>query len=155
MYHSCDGENLENLFPGSVIYKNSIGGTVITFAGSPVAEYYYTEGFAFLNATRKNQLIGMLESTGNLPVYYPGDAEMYVRAARLADNRLFVALFNLSFDPVEETELVVENGAEEILRLNECGEYEKCSFRSEGNRIVLDLCTQPMLPVALVIKQAL
>jgi len=151
-YHSCDGRNREKLFPGTVTYQNSAGGTVTTFAGTPVAEYYYTEGFSFLNATRKQQLIDLLKSTDHLPVYYPGDMEIYLRAGKLSDGALATVWFNLSFDPMEEAELVLEKDAKEILRLMPNGTFEPCAFRKEGDTTVVDICIEPMLPVVLIVK---
>ncbi len=151
-YHSCGGRNKEKLFPGTVTYKNSAGGTVTTFAGTPVADYYYTEGFSFLNATRKNQLIDLLESTDHLPVYYPGDMEIYLRAGTLPDGALVAVWFNLSFDPMEEVEMVLKKDAKEIVRLMPDGTYKACTFRKEGDTTIVDVCVEPMLPAVLVIK---
>ncbi len=152
VYHSCDNKNIEKLFPGVTVYKNSLGGTCIVFAGTPVAQYYYTEGFSFLNATRKEQLARLLSQTGNLPVYYPGDAEIYIRAGYLPDKSLMATLFNLCFDPVEKPELVCEKDVREVLMLMPDGELKPCEFTKENGKIMPDITVETLMPVVLIIK---
>lgn len=152
VYHSCDDKNKEKLFPGVTVYENPVGGTCVVFAGTPVAEYYYTEGFSFLNATRKEQLIRLLAESGNLPIYYPGDAEIYIRAGYLEDGSMMVAMFNLCFDPVEKPELVCEKPVNEILVLASNGNLENCTFEYKNGKIIPDITLETLMPVVLIIK---
>ncbi len=108
VFNSVDKVHRDILFPGVTLYQNKLGGTVIVFAGTPVAEFNLTEAFAFLTWSRKLQLIDLLQKTGELPVYYPEDAEVYLRAADMPDGGLFCAFFNLGLDPIEEVTLVTE-----------------------------------------------
>ena len=152
VYHSCDGKNKEYLFPGSTVYKNALGGTVVTFSGTPVAEYNYTDGFGFLQYARKLQLINLLKETGNLPVYYPGDAEVYLRAGIMPDGSLFTVVFDISFDPLEELELVVDREVKQVQTLCADGTYGECAFGQKDDKIIIDIEVQTLLPVVLIIK---
>lgn len=153
IYHGYDdGKGLEELFPGSTIYKNSLDGTSIVFAGTPVCEYYYTEGFSFLNASRKEQLVQLLRESGNLPIYYDGDAEMYMRAGRLPGGEMCVVLFNLGFDPIEQPELFSEDDVSELSVLYPDGSLRKCEFIKENGRIIPKLTVEALLPEVLILK---
>ena len=152
VYHSCDDKNKEYLFPGSTVYKNAVGGTVVTFSGTPVAEYTYTDGFGFLQYARKLQLINILKETGNLPVYYPGDAEIYLRAGIMPDGSLFTVVFDISFDPLEELELVVDRDVKQVKTLCADGTYAECAFVQKDDKIIIDIEVQTLLPVVLIIK---
>lgn len=151
-YFSCDRKNLTMLFPGSTVYQNKLGGTCITFAGTPVAPYTYTDAFSFLSAGRKQQLIRLLKETNNLPVYYPGDAEVYLRAGYLPDGSLLTAVFDISFDPLEKLELVVESKVMEVSVLRGDGTFAPCSFSQQGDTLIVDHEVQPLLPAVFVIK---
>lgn len=149
VYNTVDSENYEPLFPGSVIYKNSLGGTVITFSGTPETDYNIGEVFSFLNYTRKEQLIRMLKETGELPAYYPGDEEVYFRAADMPDGGLFCAMFNIGLDPIEQIEMVFNREISGIKILTPKGTQNPVAFKQEGNRYILDLSCVTLEPVIL------
>jgi hypothetical protein len=121
-------EEREPLYPGVTRFENSLGGEVIVFSGTPDAPYSYATAYSMLNETRKKQFIDILEKRDNLPVYYPEDAELYLRAGRLEGGEIMAAAFNLSFDALEELPLVIRGNATKIERLNECGERVECAF---------------------------
>ncbi|MBO7345346.1 MAG: hypothetical protein J6U92_05355, partial [Clostridia bacterium] len=100
IYNTVDRVNFEKLFPASTIFDNEIGGRVITFCGTPVSNFNYYEGFAFLNYSRKQQLIKMFTDMGELPIYYYGDEEVYLRVADMKNGDTFVALFNIGLDEI-------------------------------------------------------
>ncbi len=132
VYHMHDGKTRLPLFPGSLKYKNELGGTTVVFCGRPKAELIHTEGFSFLNESRKLQLISILSDAGCLPVYYPEDAEMYLRAGKTADGTRIVVAFNLGFDQLEELPLVFaasEKPINKVERLMPDGSRAVCSFR--------------------------
>ena len=154
-YHSGDGNiTKEHLFPGSTIYQNPLGGTTIVFSGTPVSEFYYTEGFAFLNETRKNQLVRMLKGINQLPLYYPGDAEIYLRAGTMSDGKIFVTAVNLGFDPLEEFPLNVEEKISAVEVLSANGRWEPCDFTTEKEQTVLKTDVRPLDPVVLLLTRA-
>ena len=146
-----DGKTDVPLFPGSVSYKNSLGGTVVTFSGMAQTKFVYTE-FSFLSESRKNQFIRLLKETGNLPVYYPDDAEVYLKAADAPGGEPFVAFFNIGFDPIENITLVSEKPVTKIEKLNSEGEREEVSFRLVDGVLELDEPAYTLNPVILFLK---
>jgi len=108
--------------------------------------------FSFLNESRKLQLVKLISESGNLPIYYDSDEEMYLRAARTPEGDLFVCLFNLGFDPVEEIPLVTDEAISEVLILTSDGRWEPCEFKASENGIVVLAPIYTLNPVALTLK---
>ncbi|MBR3691426.1 MAG: hypothetical protein IKL89_01840 [Clostridia bacterium] len=143
---------MEHLFPGSVVYKNKLGGTVITFAGTPKTKYNIAEAFSFLNETRKRQLIRLLSESGELPAYMPGDEELYFRAGDLPDGRLLLSVINLGFDVLEHIELHLSRTPRRITRLTPEGTEAEISFAAEGENWRLHTPGQVLDPVILFVE---
>ena len=122
------------------------------FSGTPKTEFNYMEAFSFLTESRKKQLIKLLDEAGCLPVYYPGDAEVYLKAARCADGSLMVAFFNLGLDPLEEIELTSRAPFETVERLSEDGAREAVAFDEENGRAVIRTPGYTLNPVILFLK---
>jgi hypothetical protein len=143
----------ERLFPGATVYDNALGGKVFVFSGTPRAEFDLKEAFSFLNYSRKQQLIRMLKEAGEAPLYYPGDEEVYFRAADTEDGGLFCAIFNLSCDPIEETVLACERELTQIERLMPDGSLSAVSFkRREDETYALELVCEHLYPVVLFLR---
>ena len=149
VFHSVDKVHRERLFPGTTIYKNELGGTVFLFCGTPQAEFNLVEAFAFLNWSRKQQLLRMLAGTGELPVYCPGDEEVYLRAADMPDGGLFCGVFNIGMDPIETTELVCARAVTRIEKLLPDGSRAAVPFRRDGDRYILDTASPVLDPTIL------
>lgn len=152
VYHSVDKVKLERLFPGTTIYKNTLGGTVFVFSGTPRADFNILEAFSFLTYSRKQQLIKMLEQTEELPVYYPNDEEVYLRAADTKDGGLFCAVFNISLDPIEKLELVCKRSVSKIEKLMPDGTKLEIDFELTGKKYILDTPCNTLEPVILFIS---
>lgn len=152
VYHLLDGKTREKLFPGVTSYKNPLGGTTFVFSGTPKTNYNLVEAFAFLTESRKAQLVDLLKRSGYLPVYYPEDAEVYLRAAEGADGSLFVALFNLGLDTLDEIPLIVSRPVSRVEYLAADGSHAVCAFRSNGNAITLALPAPTLEPVILFLR---
>lgn len=152
VYHAVGKKKRERLFPGAAVFENELGGIVFTFCGSPRTQYGIVEAFSFLNESRKAQLVAMLSRTGELPVYYPNDEEVYLRAAGMEDGSLFAAVFNLGMDPIEEMELVVRREFSEVWRLLPDGSQESVPFRREADRVFLPIVCAPVDPLILRLK---
>lgn len=133
--NTCGDDRFEELFPGCVTFHNALGGTVITFAGSPKAEFNIAEAFALLNPVRKRQFVSLLALTGHLATFYPGDEPVYCKCGRMPDG-LVVTLFNLGYDPIEETRLYVEQTPTSVMKLAPDGRFEDVSFRTEADGII-------------------
>jgi hypothetical protein len=141
----------EPLYPGVTRHKTSLGGECIVFSGTPDMPFKYFTAFSMLNETRKGQLIEILSKNGLLPLYYPEDAELYLRAGRLSDGRLFAAAFNLSQDMLEGLPLVVKNKVIGVEMLDENGALTPVSFEENGELITVRESVLPLTPIVLVL----
>ncbi len=150
--HSLTGEEFEYLFPGTTVCKNELGGTVVVFCGTPRAEFNFLQAFSFLNYSRKQQIIRLAKDMGELPVYYPGDQEVYLRAADMQDGTLFLAAINISLDPMEKLSLVFEKEVSKIEKLMPDGSRKEIAFRKEGKEYILDTPCNILDPVVLFVK---
>ena len=142
----------EPLYPGVTRHKTSFGGECIVFSGTPDMPFKYFTAFSFLNETRKKQFIEILSKNDLLPLYYPEDAELYLRAGRLNDGRIFVAAFNLSQDMLEDLPLVVKENVKRVEMLNENGELVPVSFESGNGRITINESVLPMSPLVVILN---
>ena len=152
IYHIPDGKTKKMLFPGCTVYKNPLGGTSIVFAGKPDVPFNYTSAFSFLNESRKAQFVNLLKATGNLPVYYPEDAEVYLRAGYLPDGKLFVAVFNIGLDPLDDLPLVVEGSVKNIQMLLSDGKFQDVEFTTCGENVTVNTPAHILTPVILTIE---
>ncbi len=151
--NTVDYENYERLFPGVTSFKNELGGTVFVFSGTPVADFNISDAFSFLSYTRKAQLINMLSSTDELPVYCPGDEEIYLKAADMPNGQLFCAIFNIGLDPIEKLELVCSFEASGFEKLMPNGEIKELSFVRENEKYILDTPCNTLDPVIVFIHK--
>jgi len=149
VFHIPDGRTKEALFPGVTVYDNPLGGRSVVFSGTPKAQFNIVEAFSFLNESRKAQLVRLLKDCGCLPVWYPGDAEVYLRAGRCPDGSLMCAVFNLGYDVLEEIELCAEGAVGRVERLDCSGARVPCGHRIEGGRIVIETPANALDPVIL------
>ena len=149
LYHLKGGKEIVPLFPGCVYFENEKGGRCITFAGTPNTPFNYSQAFSFLNQSRKAQFIKLLSRTGNLPLYYKGDEEVYFKFARGEDGCGYAFLFNIGTDPIEEISLVSERTVKEIYTLTPSGKWKEVEFSDENGTLTLDLMAITLNPVAL------
>lgn len=145
------GKDYVALYPGLTEYKNALGGTVFVFAGTPRAAFTYVEAFSFLNESRKQQLIHCLHASGHLPVYYPDDAEIYMKVGE-TDGGLLCAVFNIGLDVLEALPLVCDRPVTQIRRLTADGTFAPCSFKKEGQTLTLALSVGVLEPVILLLS---
>ncbi len=153
VYNLVDGKIRVPLFPGVTVYDNELGGHVVVFSGTPNTNYNIVEAFSFLNESRKAQLMGLLADAGTLPVCYAGDAELYLRAAKMEDGGLLAALFELSIDRLEDIPLNTENPVVRVERLMPDGSRSSCAFTcvkcGERYKVTVDSEVFPLDPVVL------
>lgn len=151
VYHLREGKYKDIMFPGVTSYKNELGGTVVVFSGEASFGYGVLSPLGFFNESRKNQIVQILGDLDCLPVYYPDDAEVLMKAARTEDGGLMCAILDMSLDPIEELPLVIDRDVKEIKRLMPDGSYSDVSFEREGNLYTLNLTAGVFDPVVLVI----
>ncbi len=152
VYNTIDREHYEKLFPGTTIFKNSLGGTIFTFSGAPKTEYNIVEAFSFLNYSRKQQLIRMLKQTDEYIAYYPGDEEVYFRTAKADDGSIFCAVFNIGLDPIDKLELVFARKVEKIEQLMMDGSRKTLDFEVSGNNYTIETSCNTLDPVIIFAK---
>ncbi|MBQ0105177.1 MAG: hypothetical protein KBT47_03970, partial [Armatimonadetes bacterium] len=152
VYHLERGTNKVSMFPAVTKFKNSFGGTSVVFCGTPTAAFHYTEAFSYLCISRKLQLINLLKEAGELPVYYPEDAEIYMKAGDMEDGSLFVAIFNLGFDPIENFPLVFDREIKSLEMLTPEGKRVPAEFTAENGIVRLKDTVYTLQPVILFAK---
>ena len=151
-YNVPDGEHRRVLFPGVTTYENRLGGSVSVFCGTPNARFVYNEAFSFLNAARKAQLAEIMRESGCLPVYYPGDAEVYLKAGCLGD-RLLCAFTNIGLDELDTVDLICDGEVTEVKRLSPEGDFVPCDFTSDGYTVTVHTTAKILHPEILLITR--
>ncbi len=139
------GENIP-LFPAVTRCKNTEGGETIVFCGTPDMPFLYHTAFSLLCETRKNQLIEMLSKNGLLPLYYPEDGEVYLRAGRLKNGERMACAFNLGFDALENLPLTVTEPVAHVERLMPDGTRRPVSFETKGNTVFIACELRTLIP---------
>lgn len=152
VYHLHDGKEKQTLFPGVTVFRNSLGGRIAVFCGTPKSKLHYTEGFSFLNETRKLQLARLMDAFGCLPVWYPGDEELLLKCARMPDGGRFCAIFLLGFDPIDRIALRSREKITAAERLTPDGRWTGVALTREGEESLLDVRAETMDPVILRLK---
>ena len=151
-YHLCGGFEKKPLSPAVTVFKNPLGGTSVVFCGTPETEFNYLEAFSFLNESRKKQLTDILYKTNNLSVYYPGDAEVYLKAAQMPDGGTFVSFINIGLDPIEKITLVSDKDFTKTEKLTADGKTASVSFTKDKNLYTLNEKANTLEPVILFLS---
>jgi len=124
----------------------------VVFCGSFSYPFTYTEGFAFLNESRKAQLASLFTRAGALPVYCVGDDEICFKVGRLPDGRRIACVYLLGVDPMEELRLHLDETPHSISVMLPDGTEQPVSFTAAGDVYTLDLRVESMYPVILLIQ---
>ena len=151
-YFLKDGKEIEKLFPAVTYYENEFGGKVVTFCGTPAARFVINEAFSFLNYSRKLQMVSLLKKTGNLPLYFVTDEEVYFKGYYLPDNSLMCVIFNLGLDEIEEIVLDCDRKIESVSMLCPDASVKECEFISDGSILSVKQNAKTMDPVVLFLK---
>ena len=139
------------LFPGVTLFNNSLGGKAIVFSGTPDMPFKYFTAFSMLNYTRKKQLIDITREF--IPVYYPEDAEIYMRAGYLDSGEMMVAMFNLGFDKLPEIPLAISGSVSRVEKLTPDGGRLDCKFTYDGTTLTVCEQHEPITPIVLFIHK--
>ena len=151
-YLRCDGM-AKLLAPATTVLERDSGKITVVFCGSPDANFNYTEGFAFLNESRKAQLTTLLRRAKALPIYTDGDGEICLRAGYLNDGTLLAAFFELGIDPLDGLTLFLEKQPTSIEIMLPSGESSPVSFEKTGDMLyTVDIRIETLYPVILLIK---
>ena len=98
------------------------------------------------------QFARILKETGNLPIYYSGDAEVYMKTARVADGRRFCAVFNIGLDILEDLPLTTDEKVKGVQILQKDGAFVDCTFEKTEDGIVVHTPVYTLLPVILMLE---
>ncbi len=121
-------------------------------------EYYqnqctHTEGFSFLNESRKKQFIKLLKEADALPVYCVGDDEICFRAGYLNDGTMLAAIYELGIDPLDSLTLYLKEKPESMVMLKSDGEEAPVRFEPIGNDMyMVHVRVECLNPVILLIR---
>ena len=141
------------LSPAVTVLKRDNGKITVVYCGTPDAEYFYTEGFSFLNETRKQQFVNLLPEANALPVYCKGDDEVCLRAGYLGDGTLLAMLFGIGTDPMEPTILYLKDKPTTVEALCADGSRKDVTFNAIGDSFYeIDIRVEIFNPVVLLIK---
>ena len=151
-YHLRDGVYMDALFPSVTLYENELGGTVVVFAGNSSFQLGLSIAFGWLNETRKSLLAEILTSMGELPVYYPEDAEVLLKVANIENGGTLVALLNMGLDTMEELPLVIRKDITVVRRLTCDGSFAPVSLTREGENYTLLTDVGVFDPVILILE---
>ena len=152
MHDNKATDTLEYLFPGVTRCKNSYGGETVVFSGTPNAPFTYYTAFSMLNETRKKQLIEIASHKEELTIYYPEDAEVYIRAGWLENREMMVAFFNLGFDILDRVTLYCREEVKRVEKLNADGTRSECHWSFDDKNLVVYEPAYTLNPVILFIS---
>ncbi|MBR4335904.1 MAG: hypothetical protein IKP74_05555 [Clostridia bacterium] len=152
-YNYAEEKNRAKILSPAVTALERKEGLSVVFCGSSHAEFKYTEGFAFLNETRKGQLIALFQRAGVLPVYAMGDAEICFRAGYLPDGSLFAAAYPLGLDCAETLSLHLETAPKSVSLLHSDGRFRPAHYAFANGVCTLKTPVRPMMPILLKIGQ--
>lgn len=142
----------ENVCPGVTRLENSLGGEVVVFGGSPDMPFTYYTAFSMLNETRKKQLTDILQKRNHIPLYYPEDGEIYLRAGTLNNGEIMAAFFNLGYDQLEDIPFVCDKPVSNVEILNPDGTRSKCDFIYEDGIVRVQKTLNTAIPAVLFIS---
>lgn len=145
-YHNAEIQKDIPVFPAVTKCKNTQGGETIVLCGTPDMPFAYYTAFSLLCEPRKNQLIKILSQGNYLPIYYPEDGEIYLRAGRLSNGEYMVAAFNLGFDVLEDFALMVTIPVNRVETLLPDGTRTDISFERVGDMIRIKTEMRTLMP---------
>ena len=151
-FHLRDGVHKDILFPSVTSFENELGGTVVVFAGNSSFELGLSTAFGWLNETRKALLTEIFSDLGALSLYYPGDAEMLLKVAKIENGGTLVAALNMGLDVLEELPLTIREDFTEIHRLMPDGSYTPITFVRDGDTCTLATTVGVFDPVILILE---
>ena len=152
IYTNPDTGNMDPLFPAVTRFENPAGGETIVFYGNPDTNFSYTYAFAMLNETRKRMLCDILSKRNHVPVYYPEDSEVYLRAGYLKNGEIMAAFFNLSYDQHEDIPIVCNKEISKVEKLNPDGTRSACEFTKEDGKIRVHVPLNTLIPAVLFLS---
>lgn len=150
--HKDKENNMHTMFPAVTRFENSLGGEVIVFSGNPDMPFTYYTAFSMLNEVRKEQFIDILSKNNHIPLYYPEDAEVYLRAGYLKSGEIMAAFFNLGLDVLDDIAFVCNKKVNMVEILCPDGERQECRFIEENGVIRVQKELNTLIPAILFVS---
>ena len=150
IYHLENGKDEIPIAPGVTVFKNSLGGTAVCFAGSPNTNFIYTE-FGFLTESRKEQIVRLICDNHGLPIYFDGDEEVYMNCGVNHEGELLVSIFNIGLDPIEDVTLKTELKIKRVSMLQPDGSIEPVDFSFKDGLLTVSRTVYTHDPLVLFI----
>ncbi|MBO7740931.1 MAG: hypothetical protein J6S21_00090 [Victivallales bacterium] len=125
----------EKVAPATIVYKNSLGGTVGVTNLSIADMYWYN----LLTDARKNWALNFLDlvNGGQLPNVVPDYQNALVLTRKAGDGSQLVAIFNQNFDPMQNVKIRADRKPAKIMKLTPDGKWEKVSFKHKDGNVVI------------------
>ena len=126
----------EEVGPGSILFRNRLGGCVFTIAASlPKSRPNLTQWY-YYNETRKLAVLAAIRELGGaeaLSAYYPDDAETIFETGVAADGANVFVFDNLGIDTLENPEVVFAQAPGKVERLGNDGRWQPVEFDDLGD----------------------
>ena len=153
MYNLKNGVEYVELFPAITYFENSLGGKIFVFSGEVDCAYSYSSGiFSFLNESRKAQIVQFLLETGHCPVYCKTDTDVYMKCGEMENGDDFLAMFNISFDILEEIDLYTQKEVKNVKMLTKKGEYVDVEFEKTQDGITIKTDLILLMPKVFILQ---
>lgn len=141
------------LAPAVTSFERDGGKLSVVFCGSPDTEPSYTEGYSFLNESRKAQLVELLQAAASLHAYVADDSEISLRGGYLQSGEMLLCLTPFGIDPADSLEVYLENSPKSIQIMQKDGTKKGVGFTALGDgKYSLDVRVEAMYPIILFIK---
>ena len=88
-----------------------------------------------------------------MPLYYPGDEEMYLKCADMEDGRVMAFLVNIGLDPIENVNIVCDFTPKSIKMLTPDGGEKELSFEKNGHAYALNTDSNTLQPLVLFFEK--
>ena len=132
-YGAYAGADIEPVAPGTLFYRNELGGYVCTSA------FHQDVGYALFHEARNNWYIDIFDKLngGMLPVLCTEQQEIMSMTREYDDGSQLLYITNLNFDELDSVKLRFARVPAAILRLTPEGTWEKTPFTAAGNDVTL------------------
>ena len=132
------------LAPGTVITRRQDGTCVTVIANWLGGEWF--NAFGMFNETRKTQLVSLLNRLAPMPVWYPEDAELFLKAGLLPDDTHIVVIANFGLDHQQEIPLCGAwmDAYNCVQRMQGDGSWAPLPLRRQAERFILETSLLPL-----------
>ncbi len=144
-----DRKNFIISSPACTIFENELGGKVIVYASTVGNRSGWN---TYMRYPRKDFILRAFNSVQPFKVWYPYDAEMYVKSGTLKDGSELVGLFNFGWDILDKVELAFSQKPTSVEILNKQGKWEKSDFSIEEGVMKVNRALEPMYPIVLKLR---